>query len=130
MEVRELRLGNWMKAKDTRTLPAFGKVVQTYAYGFSVDYHGFTVDNHYPGSYYEPIPLTPEILEKAGFELTNPLNIENANTYFKEGLNEFISYHGEGICIYESTKKRVIKYLHQLQNLYYALTGEELEISL
>lgn len=84
-----------------------------------------------------PIPLTPEILDKAG--------LKRGNWIFKEGeymLTEdiYINYtcniyykywEGDGDQGGIETKTFCeIKYLHQLQNLYFALTGTELEINL
>lgn len=80
---------------------------------------------------YEPIPLTPEILDKAGFERKD---------IYGPGiprLGKFeIALEGEDFrnalmtVLYD--KKIMIKVgaLHQLQNLYFALTGNELEINL
>lgn len=112
MKENELRIGNW------------------------VDYSGsiIPVASIYIGQstleYADPIPLTPEILEKAGFEWSiyhQAFHKEN----FEFDINECFP---KGYSL--STFKRrflivsKIKYLHQLQNLYYALTGEELEIKL
>ena len=76
----------------------------------------------------DPIELTPEILKKCGFELSgarlNEIQITELNeiqiTEFEEGY--ILVIYSE----YEYGKK--IKYLHQLQNLYFALTGQELTI--
>ena len=88
-----------------------------------------------------PIPLTPEILEKAGFSdggfsvdanwyyklinlpsnwmsVTYELNLFTTEEENKYGVNLETQYFG------------YFKYLHQLQNLYFALTGEELPIEL
>jgi hypothetical protein len=78
-----------------------------------------------------PIPLTPELLEKAGFEQSNEFD----DTF---RLGQFDLYYGKGYCEWtvddrgdnEGTKPRLIKYLHQLQNLFFALTGEELPVNL
>ena len=83
----------------------------------------------------EPILLTPEILEKAGFKKTK------SNDYLK-----LITEDGWRLCINETDDFDIwygkeefwgdrlplcsIKFLHQLQNLYFALTGEELPIEL
>src|SRR5687768_8050790 len=64
----------------------------------------------------EPIPLTPEILESFGFGKINSFEIWSNGKIgigFKDG--EF-SHDGGGEG----------NYLHQLQNLHFALTGEEL----
>jgi hypothetical protein len=65
---------------------------------------------------YSPIPLTPEILEKCGFVQTSAATFGNGiiGIYFGEG--EYFYYHGKG------------KYLHQLQNLFWGLCREELQV--
>jgi len=79
------------------------------------------------------IPLTPEILEKCGFVLNGDYykrqpefeNIEYRLIEFPSGTwivsKGFINYNHEITAI---------KYLHQLQNLYFALTNTELIINL
>jgi len=75
-----------------------------------------------------PIPLTPEILEKCGFKKLNnawvPIDY-SATDYFKWSFT--IWDNKDGTYRYNSAEFiPELKYLHQLQNLYYALTGEEL----
>jgi len=70
----------------------------------------------------EPITITEEWLVKFGFE-----NHENYFWYKKENifsnmLSVGIQNKDGVITIIEN-----IKYLHQLQNLYFALTGKELD---
>lgn len=73
---------------------------------------------------YSPIPLTPEWLERFGFE-----NYD----YGAWKLGEFlIDQSGGAYPLYikgqfDNTLATTIVYVHQLQNLYFALTGEELE---
>jgi hypothetical protein len=73
----------------------------------------------------EGIPLTPEILEKCGKRMEPP----NEDFYFvgkytiKVKINNIAFIIAPAIYI-------DIEYLHQLQNLYHALTGEELTISI
>jgi hypothetical protein len=75
----------------------------------------------------EPIPLTPEILEKRCGFVDDKLNI-------RYGLDfGYIHYMKElGGIIYRSDynhgMSRTFKYLHQFQNLVFALTGEDPEI--
>ena len=73
-----------------------------------------------------PIPLTEEWLLKFGFR---KMLIDNIYV-FKYGKLELNRTGGEGF--YTSTYKgnflRFIINAHQLQNLYYTLTGEELTI--
>ena len=73
--------------------------------------------------YLEPIPLTPELLKKCGFD--RPLSV-----YQKDHIDVIIDK--KRIGIYPNFLSRILiicKYLHQLQNMYYAITGEELEIN-
>ena len=74
---------------------------------------------------YEPIPLTEEILLKCGFKLSHKgftydkkrLSICLPCDSYKNGRVYFNSW-----CISEKS----IDSLHQLQNLYFSLTNEEL----
>jgi hypothetical protein len=86
------------------------------------------------------VELTPEILEKAGFkedkEGSYLGSLEESYPLYYNGINIAI-IHGEyrlWINIEEdmhySFEWTVIKYLHQLQNLFFSLTGQELQINL
>ena len=75
-------------------------------------------------SFLNPIPLTEDWVLKLGFELkskwtecgTYGLSLETDNgKYFAEQSGEIL-YAKE------------LKYVHQIQNLYFAITGEELKI--
>ncbi|NRA78915.1 MAG: hypothetical protein HRU18_11955 [Pseudoalteromonas sp.] len=76
------------------------------------------------------IPLTQDWLFKFGFEYVTMGIFNMPNTTFS-----VIKWSGEN-CYYESNdkkgslKQRVeLEHVHQLQNLYFALTGKELELS-
>lgn len=74
-----------------------------------------------------PVSVTHKILEKCGFS-------ENGGEWSYPG-NEFelIPYqdgYNMGINQGEYSHGRLIKYLHELQNLYFAIIGEELEVKL
>ena len=68
---------------------------------------------------YYPIPLTEEILLKCGFKTLDKY------TFVFKGF--FIHKRKRGF-IYG--KNKIIKFTHKLQNLYFELTGQELEINL
>lgn len=75
------------------------------------------------------IPLTPEILEQCGFKKSHQGYMELSRDEFNLAFDETgldIAINGNDIA---NTLSH-IKYLHQLQNLYFALTGTELEINL
>lgn len=79
----------------------------------------------------EPIPLTEEWLFKAGFEniqrgrfIMNILSYGSINVQITK--NKLVVELGTtGHYLFGETK---IEYVHQLQNLYFALTGIELEL--
>lgn len=90
----------------------------------------------------EPIPLTPEWLERCGFKEEKKGFYVNYNRKDTEGccldfltlrrhevsaFYELGREHEDYFELYTQNKHRIL-HLHQLQNLYFALTGEELTI--
>lgn len=132
----ELRIGNWVDIPDDGQSTIIALDVSEASYKFIADEHG-TGNSNYPRLYEElkPIPLTDEWFLKFGFELWESdeyskridelgcLNIGRLKlTYQLVDLSSDLSANG-----YRSYDNR-IEYVHQLQNLYFALTGEELVI--
>lgn len=79
------------------------------------------------------IPLTPEILEKAGFESTQCGHNDFGDiAIFSLKDTEFsIIQNKDGAFYFEYNDGQASIFdLHQLQNLYYCLCGEELNIQL
>ena len=125
MKANELRIGNYFHPCNTKggiTLPSTDIVWRVG----SIDKFGKVGviepqehDNIYlPISECAEIPLTEEWLLKFGF-VSNELSVQP---------NVFV-YHSGGIYIRGmsgAVHPRDVHYVHQLQNLYYALTGEEL----
>jgi len=111
MDVRELRIGNWVKRNEQPE-------------GFQIESRSFIVCERDP-LLYEPIPLTEEWLIKFGFS-GSTIDISDKIS----GCIDSIYFNG--ICIGTASSEysglHRIKYVHQLQNLYFALTGEELTI--
>lgn len=75
------------------------------------------------------IPITPEILEKAGFEMCHQNPRQETFYINKQGYCPFYIYTSRSDEVYYN-ENLPLKYLHQLQNLYFVLTGNELEITL
>jgi hypothetical protein len=71
---------------------------------------------------YHPIPLTEEWLMKFGFEYTK---IDLGFNQYRNKILE-LSITPNGYEIFFTYKWINIKYVHSLQNLYFALTNEEL----
>lgn len=111
MKANELRVGNWVRKKGSDTK-------------IQVDPSILNVSELIN---YQPIPLTPEILEKCGFD-------KKQNKLFVYQLKRVRIWVGTAGCISyldnedkdESIYIGELSYLHQLQNLFYSITGEEL----
>jgi len=88
----------------------------------------------------EPIPLTEEWLLKFGFKKWGRDDMPRTISYNLNDLfsifpsNAFCDFVGYGFIWYKPDRDKSIesarfkfKYVHQLQNLYFVLTGEELQ---
>ena len=113
----EIRLGNWHY--DNTFKEPFPQRKMTM--GFWCD---MSINVMYLSDL-EPIPLTPRILEKCGFKEgsyhKNWFSIPTLTPHIVKYDDGFILEMVDDIRISES-----FQYLHQLQNLYFALTGTEL----
>lgn len=81
-----------------------------------------------------PIPLTEEWLLRFGFVqgfLSDPQEF-NVLSAYKNGKFDILKFKDEEVFFYvdHSGNRTCIKSLHQLQNLYFALNADELEIKL
>ena len=134
MNANELRLGNLMHyyGNDV-TVMSISK--ESADFGYFTDSIGFT--RHYDVDFPKPIPLTEEWLEKFNFSrLDNeywfnrdyPSYDLNLTGSFRRHYMDFDNDDSESFEIED--KNINIKYVHQLQNLYFALTGEELTIKI
>jgi hypothetical protein len=122
MQVNELRIGNLIKYRD------YICAIESISHNFitiTFDYVEFgeavekTISTGIKHIY--PIALTEEWLLKFGFK-NKSIDIDNYKAFHIEFDDKLESVWLED---YELTK---CKYVHQLQNLYFALTGTELEI--
>jgi hypothetical protein len=75
---------------------------------------------------FEPIPLTEEWLLRFGFEDKGKKVFRIVNSGMNMSFS--VAFTGIGYTPCQFSSKR-IEYVHQLQNLYFALTGEELAIA-
>ena len=121
MEARELRIGNLVKSniEGCRRIH-FGivQIDQTSMY-YLCDTDDF--------ERLEPIPLTEEWLFKFGFKFDGHCSWwknELIELTIDTGEDEYSVFNDNGDYI----TLKGIKYVHQLQNLYFAIKGEELTI--
>lgn len=139
MKANELRIGNLVKA-NYRGISFICDVVKVifneiFVKGIMDDdkceYEFIGDPEKYAGKEngFEPISLTEEWLLKFGFDKVLP---RNDKMYYR--LNDYFVIEDSRVFLlgddaFEILKLRQeIKYVHQLQNLYFALTGEELTI--
>jgi len=109
MKASELRIGNWVNCSEivdvdkTREISCwdFGTYLSTNP------------------EYYIPIPLTEEWLRRFGFVKVSEFGISQ----YGNGKIGIFFYNGKG-----NYNISMFEHVHQLQNLYFALTGEELTI--
>ena len=130
VDIKELRIGNYLRYTDTKEI---GFVV-------SINYDDESMKDNFIGidkretceginfltesriSNFEPILITPELIQKCGFT-----HLVNRDVYI---LNGFCFEFREGEPILLNRRLDNLKYLHQLQNLYFVLMEEELRVEL
>ena len=118
MDAKELRIGNIIRhIKDKES-----KEVVSIDYLIDLDNNkeGYVVNSSWLDEF-EPIPLTEEILLKCGYiKQENEMYRVMGHSIWNVQENMFVS-NKNGI---------ILRSLHQLQNLYFAITGEELTVNL
>ena len=125
MDVKELRIGNVIG--DIIGAPVIVRAINNG--GIAIRGEAWCID----ASMLDPIKLTEEILLKCGFVAKSVYSnfvlgeLELESCYRNRTTNERSCFYLDG-NIPDFMKIR-IDYLHQLQNLIYALTGEELNVS-
>lgn len=142
MDTKELRLGNYLKlSKDCTfvvTKVSAGTVCKVEAIKQDSLYIECTVSegrcySEVPVSMIEPIPLTEELLLESGFTKEyrgfscDIVELSYGSFLYNDGVNNdklFASINGA-----EYPLSRIpTEYLHQLQNVYFSLTGKELQV--
>ncbi len=92
-----------------------------------------TIAERIKNAEFHPIPITPEWLERLGFEKRiSPKGHENwvmySQHHFAFVLREITPFIGFTYHSYGTDHSLQIDHIHQLQNLYHALTGQELTV--
>lgn len=132
INANELRIGNWVSVHGNTqkiTLISAGEIRTDWGYP----------ENIFEETYIDPIPLTTEILEKAGFESGGHYNQlwlylpdrTISLVYRRDNKSiSFVNDDSDNFPYVSRVELNHIQFLHQVQNLYFALTGEELPINL
>ncbi len=128
MKASELRIGNWVNIKMYPYENEAHRVHTIHGDNtFTIDLKG-KIEGCFRTSIIEPIPLTEEWLLKFGFQKYNN-DPAYGQEFFDKGISIF--YKEDEFRFYTSRTNRAwssYEYVHELQNLYFALTGKELTI--
>jgi hypothetical protein len=129
MEVKNFRIGNLLTSKGWGNVGAIEGIEVTED-GFELKVKGYV--HPWDDKYFDlaPIQITDEWLKKLGF-----VDIGNDDfliapptkriSSFKAGINKHFGKFSWSNMVLNEIE---IKYVHELQNLFFALTGEELSI--
>lgn len=121
LKPQELRIGNTIKRSqsDSWLDSAKGEFV-TVGINELID-----LDVYRDNDKYEPIPITPGILEQCVFLH----DVIDDTSYYRKG--KFWLFHKDEDWYWSGFEDecKSFQYLHQLQNLFFALSGEELQIT-
>jgi hypothetical protein len=123
MKANELRIGNWISDRGMKEwqIDSWERKNKVAAKSPIFKFGDLAMEGHpltEEVDFLIPIPLTEEWLLKFGFK---PLQKD----WQKKGL--IIHTRKRGFIVRKSIPQ--IHHVHQLQNLYFALTGEELVLS-
>lgn len=142
LTAKDLRIGNLLYFKGSEYLANVQLINSPNHFDCRDEYGSFC-----PNGSYEPIPLNDDWLKRTGFIYSENLKIYHIEKYYKstcepddyEGAvyhNVFFFENGESFGFEVSNEwgesgnlmMPKIKYVHQLQNLFYFITGQELTI--
>ncbi len=112
IRANEVRLGNWLTQFPENVSIQVQDLIQTE---FSYLLNGLDLE------LFRAIEITPELLEQFGFK--KQYDCWYHGTFIIRDIFEELFYHPNGVNVGQQ-----IEYLHQLQNLYFAVSGEELDV--
>jgi hypothetical protein len=130
MNAKELRIGNYVN-------------IGLKSSGLRTDYDAITasglmdlqVNKERSSFIYEPIPLTEEWLVKFGFKKDDEddycfkgFHVEDRNLNLSLPIDKMLRLKDGFGCWSVGGYLRDVKYVHQLQNLYFTLINEELKL--
>lgn len=120
MKANELRIGNYLfvhgkvSMDQTFSQNSIWKITRVNATDI------VAIDSHY-SEWYKPIQITQKWLEKFEFEevISGQWFSHKFQIFLRKDINGYLFEYSGGLGV-------VIAYVHELQNLYFSLTKEEL----
>lgn len=116
IDVKELRVGSWV-------------MHEYFDFDMAVSHRMQININHFKNDDWrdiQPIPITEEVLLKCGFEKFHKFDMSDGNWRIKTKTHDFIVTYLHKHYIATIYFQVPVPYLHTLQNLFYAISGEEL----
>lgn len=133
LNASELRIGNlvFSDTEPSNPIVTILEILQGYANTSYKEYPAEIAKNSILYNRLHPIPLTPEILEKCGF-VKDRNGWHMPETQFSLTEQFYPCWLDRMLWPQDISdfKRQSLQYLHQLQNLFHALTGEELKIQI
>lgn len=117
-----LQIGNYLYFKNTQDLAIIHLIHGEKHYDCRDEYGTFI-----PNGNYEPIPLTEQWLLDFGFIFGMEIQ-DFVKGKYKYVEIDVLKGNFSDIGVFYYSIKTQIKYVHQLQNLYFALTNQQLTI--
>jgi hypothetical protein len=132
IELNKLRIGNFVFDDENEVMKIARIETKEYTDWNNGDEFSITIEkgshnNNYYQSIINGIPITEEWLLKFGFEkLTEKSKRFTSNTYtYGKGFS-FIVHFNDNLLSVNFWQGNEKKYVHELQNFFFALTGVEL----
>ena len=129
ISVNELRAENWILGEE---IHLYNQNIHSNGYTKITAYGIYMLsENPELAAKYNPIPLTPDLLLACGFEPQYDEDIVWHELELRAGplLTEG-DKNGKCEVFFDCFEKIRVQHLHQLQNLYFALVGKELDVKL
>lgn len=124
IKAEDLRIGNYLDRNGLMQVTAIHKAkIKIYDHFNKMQHEYFFMADTFNG-----LPITEELLLKAGFERAFTHSVYPKYVH-PDGLHQ-IAPREDGVFVYRVPGVSLvdIRYIHQLQNLYFALTGKELTL--
>lgn len=127
MKANELKLNNYILLRGNLCqIVSISGLISESVSAVMIDKHGEKRHLYGEMKDIEGIKLTSEILLNQGFTRDTEIDYR----YYLDNISIAIDIDDFGLRLSDSWEYNKILYIHQLQNLYFALTGQELTINL
>lgn len=138
MIANEVRIGNWVliPTNNEIKIPCFPKKIKAITLFGEFDFTEPTYpENHLvPAKHCSGIELSEETIVRLGFEKIKGIKCDGYRIKTPNGPNEFMIFKIDHLWHFGFNESQTFcythfNYVHQLQNLYFTLTGEELSLA-